>query len=718
MDQISINNLSLSNSAFDDFKLDWNITIGGAYNDFAQGIAMDSQDNIYVAGWEDITGSSTNRDIIIARYNNSGDQQWKRYWGGSEDDLAYDIIIDANDNIFVVGVTKNYGDIKGDAVIIKYNVDGAQEWNMTWGGANYDNAIGIAMDSMNNFYLAGETESNGDTDGDVFIVKFNNNWIEQWNLTWGGSEYDGVGDIHIDSNDNLYITGSSGSIDSEEGKRDVYLAKYNTTGHLQWQQNWSGPASQYSEGVATTTNGNVYIIGKTFGHPTSSGMAFLVIYDSEGNYITEYIWGIIGEYGNCLYKIIFDPSDDPYIVGKTNFYREYGSNDVDAILIHGDELYNPDWRILWKEENNDEFLNLCFDSKSNIYCIGRTNSYGNGANDILLVKYEYIKLKLINPINTTYVDYMKGYYPGTYSFDNDKIGNPPSEWDFIEGGSTSVKVIEEVANHKSIIEFQDNDPNNTVSISKSFENQTSGFLEFWAMGDTDKGSFSLNFFDNKYIVFQLRWVSIFQYLQFWDGNYHNINPVNPYTWYHIRIEFNCDYNSVFISINSEYNRTCNFFSSPSQINRISFQTNTMEANYQYYLDALSYSWDNYRIGENLKEGLLLQFINRTNLDWIGYSLDKQPIEKINGFITLPMPDNGRHNIKLYANDTSGFSYESELIYFTIRITQENKTPNPPTTRHDFYLQLLFLIIIIIIIVEITITTCYFVVMRSFREPSF
>ncbi|MFX1385016.1 MAG: hypothetical protein ACFFBP_21510 [Promethearchaeota archaeon] len=686
----------ISSSTLDDYNLDWNLTLGGVYNDNARCITTDSQDNIYIAGWEDITGLNINRDILITKYNSSGELQWKKCWGGSNDDLAYDIIIDASDNIYVVGITKSYGDPNGDALIIKYNISGHQEWNMTWGGSNYDAAMGIDSDSINNFYIGGNTKSYGDIEGDAFLVKFNGLWIEQWNLTWGGDEYEGVADIHIDKNDSIYIAGRSNSIDPQEGEGDAFFIKYNSTGDLQWQQSWSGIASQNAHGITTSSDGYVYITGETYGHPVSSGMAFLLIYTSEGDYLWKETWGIIGEYGNCFYKMIFSPYDDPYIVGKTTFYRSYIANDVDAILLNGVDLNNPNWRTIWKEKNNDIYYNLCFDSKLNIYCIGQTNSYGNGGYDILLVKYEYYQIKMISPLNTTYKDYMEGYYPATYDFDNVKLGDIPSDWETIEIGDTSVGVVETKMGHYNVLEMKDADYSHSASVNHSFVNKALGTIEFWVMGDIDKGTFHFNLKSGNNVLFQLRWLSVFQYLQWWDGKYHNIIKLNTGTWYHIRIDFDCIKNSIIVKINNENTILCKFFSTPSSINGISFQTYEMEGDYCYYVDALAYSWDPvYNIGDNLKGGLLISFINRTNLDWIGYSLDNQPIESINRIKVISMPQNGSHHIKIVANDTSGLYYESETIYFTISIGQYNPPPppSPPPTREVVNWGLIIFIII-------------------------
>ncbi|NVM54458.1 MAG: hypothetical protein HWN66_12210, partial [Candidatus Helarchaeota archaeon] len=85
-----------------------------------------------------------------------------------------------------------------------------------------------------------------------------------------------------------------------------------------------------------------------------------------------------------------------------------------------------------------------------------------------------------------------------------------------------------------------------------------------------------------------------------------------------------------------------------------------------YFDAIGYSWDsNYDIGDNIYEGLVLNFTIGTELDWIGYSLDGQNNLTIPGNTTIPMPDEGSHAIQVYANNSIGTKFATAIIYFTV-----------------------------------------------------
>jgi uncharacterized delta-60 repeat protein len=78
----------------------------------ALGLAIDSDENLVIAGWEDTVAG--NHDIFVRKYSPTGTHYWTRTYGGpaGESDYAWDVAVDSNDNIIVVGweVVTNQGD--------------------------------------------------------------------------------------------------------------------------------------------------------------------------------------------------------------------------------------------------------------------------------------------------------------------------------------------------------------------------------------------------------------------------------------------------------------------------------------------------------------------------------------------------------------------------------------------------------------------------------
>lgn len=95
----------------------------------------------------------------------------------------------------------------------------------------------------------------------------------------------------VDSSGNLYICGyTNGYSPGPSGNyADMYIAKYNSSGVIQWQRTLgsgeSGPGNEYGNGITTDSSGNVYITGIQ-GYSSTTGQTYellLVKYNPSGN---------------------------------------------------------------------------------------------------------------------------------------------------------------------------------------------------------------------------------------------------------------------------------------------------------------------------------------------------------------------------------------------------------------------------------------------------
>jgi len=671
-------------SSEDDYVFGWNASLGTIYEDRAIGVAVDSNDNIYVSGFQDLSGSNTNRDMVLVKYNPLGVQQWVQYWGGSNDDLPLNILIDSSDNIYVVGLTKSFGDVDGDAVVIKYNITGHQQWNFTWGGSEYDFAEGIGVDSSNNFYIGGGSQSFADIDGDAFLVKFDENWIEQWNITWGGSDNDETNYLHIDGNDDIYIAGASFSLDPSPGEADAFLNKYNSSGDLQWSESWGGSYGQRALGIATDSLDDVYIVCRTFGHPASSGKGAIVKYNSTGTYQWEEIWGVNGAY-NYMYRIIIDSNDELYISGTTSSYGI--PSNYDAILFNYNTDGSQNWNKIWAEYEWDLVFDLCMDSQSNIYLAGDTISYSAGQKDMLVLKYNFTrKITIITPENKTYTGPMSGYYPGTFGFENEIDGTSRTDIAYVDStnniqSNCFVDIVNNFQGHNKVLRVYDaNTAGNAEARNYFTSPQQNGMIEWWwSTPNSGANMIDILFYEGTLGtgVGKLK----MENGDFLDMQDSVIQSYVANQWYHHKLIFDTvsDTYDWFIDGVLRVNNG-NFVTAVSNIGSLNINADWANVG-SCYVDGIGYSWDpGYDIGDNLNKGLFLSYRNTTALGWQAYSLDGATNRTILGNTTIPIPSDGVHNIQVFGNNSVGRIYESNLRYFTTNALAPELSINSPTTN--------------------------------------
>jgi len=341
--------------AFSDSSYDWYKTWGGLKDDEGWSVVVDSNGDIYLAGRTSSYGAGS-WDAMLIKYTSNGTKLWYKTWGGSNDEYGKDIAVDSNNNIYLTGYTSSdaflvkynstgtelwdvawepgiaeswgvavdnndsvyiIGAFLGDALLVKYNSSGTQLWNRTWGGPEGEVGRCTITDANGNIYIAGNTNSFGTGDSDVFLVKYNSMGIELWNCTWGTSTKEECYGITIDNNDNIYIVGLSG-----EYVGDALIVKYNSTGTELWYRIWNEDDDSF-RGIVTDNNNNLYIAGRSSGFGGSDFLLFK--YDSAGNQLL-----ICSFPGAIVYDIAIDSSNNTYFAGSTT---SFGAGGYDAFLL-------------------------------------------------------------------------------------------------------------------------------------------------------------------------------------------------------------------------------------------------------------------------------------------------------------------------------------------------------------------------------------------------
>jgi len=292
-------------------QLQWDLTWGrgGILRDVGEAIQISSTNDIYVAGYTENVHAGE-RDIFLLKYNNAGALQWYDVWGGGGSETCYGIAIDTNDNIFLAGVTDSWI-VGGTAMfLLKYNTSGGLEWNRTWGGGIQDGAMGIVVDSSDNIYLGGTIDS------DMCLVKFDNSGVWQWNRSENivGVRY--CKGITIDSLDNIYLIGEGITSDGLSFISKSCLFKYDKFGVLQWshiRQTTTGSSSQLLfNGMSLDPSNNIYLAKRT----TDDNME-IEKFDSSGNKKWDYVFGSTGD--DSCNGIVIDTLNNIYVVGDLNF---------------------------------------------------------------------------------------------------------------------------------------------------------------------------------------------------------------------------------------------------------------------------------------------------------------------------------------------------------------------------------------------------------------
>tara|TARA_S200002703_G_scaffold91130_1_gene78588 strand:- start:53 stop:1261 length:1209 start_codon:yes stop_codon:yes gene_type:complete len=307
------------------------------------------------------------------------------YWiatiGGTNIDEGKGIAVDSSDNLYIAGLTLSEGAGSDNILIVKYDFTGTIQWQRTLGGTSEEDGVsGIAADSSNNVYIVSQTESEGAGEYDIIIAKYNSLGDIQWQRTLGGTYNDQGKGIAVDSSNNVYITGR---ISATAGSADILIAKYNSSGTIQWQRTLSGTNQDFGEGIAVDSSNNVYIVSFTKSEGAGNFDILIAKYNSSGTIQWQRTLSATIGFGGSAQGISVDSSDNLYIAGRTSSEGAGGSD----ILI---AKYNSSGTIQWQRTlggtNSDVGRAIVVDSSDNLCIVGQTESEGEGSRDIIVAK--------------------------------------------------------------------------------------------------------------------------------------------------------------------------------------------------------------------------------------------------------------------------------------------------------------------------------------------
>ncbi|HZW38218.1 MAG TPA: SBBP repeat-containing protein [Ignavibacteriaceae bacterium] len=150
----------------------WAKSAGGLKEDEGNGIAIDLAGNVYVGGRFDsamvIGGnpvlSKGDYDAFFAKYNSNGDFQWVKTAGGTLKDYIYELTVDRNNKIGVLGTFQGTAYFLGDTLVTAggddiflalFDSTGNPEWLKHFTGSDVDKGFAMDVDYGTNLYITG-----------------------------------------------------------------------------------------------------------------------------------------------------------------------------------------------------------------------------------------------------------------------------------------------------------------------------------------------------------------------------------------------------------------------------------------------------------------------------------------------------------------------------------------------------------------------------------
>src|SRR5215831_3907167 len=280
-------------------------SIYGAAMTRVYGIGRDAAGNLYVCGTTpDLGPNDQATDAYVAKLNAAGSALlWSNHFGSlGYSDSATAIAVDRFGKAYVTGWTTYFTGpslpkfpttpnaiqtaFAGiDAFLTKFDANGNMLYSTLLGGKGSDAAAAVAVDSLGNTFVAGQTDSadfptpkafqgwrRGNSDGFVSVINPQGSAFVYSTYIGGGGE-DAATGIAADAGGNAYVTGFTTSTDftvanpirpASSGGADAFVLKLNAAGSsLVYGTYLGGSSDDRAWSIAIDSSNNAYVAGTT-----------------------------------------------------------------------------------------------------------------------------------------------------------------------------------------------------------------------------------------------------------------------------------------------------------------------------------------------------------------------------------------------------------------------------------------------------------------------
>jgi gliding motility-associated-like protein len=242
-----------------------------------------------------LTANALSQDLFVLKLNANGSVAWAKGFGSSMSDTGFGITFDNTGNILVTGQFRGTINFDGiiftstplpddegpsyDTFILKLDPNGTVLWAKQGKNSDESKGLDIKTDNLGNVFVCGQFSDTLTFDvshpnlilNAAFVVKFDPDGNELWFRHFTSTQTSAYG-MDVTANGELYVTGDNigpliffangtAQLFNVDYTFNIYLAKFNSAGTLQWLQTNGSENSVSSRAVAIDEEEQPYITG-------------------------------------------------------------------------------------------------------------------------------------------------------------------------------------------------------------------------------------------------------------------------------------------------------------------------------------------------------------------------------------------------------------------------------------------------------------------------
>jgi hypothetical protein len=354
----------------------WTRTYGTPSDDGAYSVHQTNDKGFIITGYTDIPGGG-GYGMYLLKTDSLGDTLWSNIFGGPQGDFGRSVQQTTDGGYIIVGFTNSFGSGMRDVYLVKTDSLGNDIWERTFGGNLYDVAFCVVQTDDDGYIITGYTYSFGNGMADLYLIKTNSVGSPMWTQTYGKVYYDEGWSVCPTSDGGYIVTGDVGLAD---GSR-LWVIKTDSLGDLTWMKEYQHGDDSHGISVGITTDSCYIVTGYTYNPGNSSTDIWLLKIDSLGDTIWTRMYG-----GNNMDRgfSVRETPDGGFVIAGITW--SYGNGYQDIYIVKTDSLGDTLWTRTYGGPEYEGAYSIEVTDDGNYVVVGYTGSFGAGNNDIWLLK--------------------------------------------------------------------------------------------------------------------------------------------------------------------------------------------------------------------------------------------------------------------------------------------------------------------------------------------
>lgn len=249
--------------------------------------------------------------LLFVSTNSWSQQYFYKLYSGSGFDRAEDVIETSDTSYLITGSSGSWGE-NAQAFLMKIDSLGNYVWSHAYGGDESEEAVSVMHRPGIGYYMAGMTNSNSQGNFDAMLIKTDLNGNQEWMKTYPNPAWDRINDAMMTKDTGIVMVGYRQQ--TMGAASDILIMRLTKEGDTVWTKTIGTVGDDRANALVEFQDSLYYLVGDMFVPDSNLVKGILIKFNDQGVVLSQEMIG--SAHGNYHLSDIENGEDRIFIVGS------------------------------------------------------------------------------------------------------------------------------------------------------------------------------------------------------------------------------------------------------------------------------------------------------------------------------------------------------------------------------------------------------------------